>query len=123
MTKQTIRDILWLVHKNGQWLRQPIKMDKPGDYGMDVQEAEAAIQELITAARIEENQSIASMLTETIEDKRECCYNHEKYVGQCYACRLIKWRKIIAKEYLGSIQERLRDLTPPTLEEKEKHGS
>lgn len=62
------------------------------------------------SARIEENDSLGTMLAETIELERDWCYNHEKYAAQCYGCREAKWTKIIAKKYLSSVNERLAQL-------------
>jgi len=65
----------------------------------------------VEGARIEENESIQKVLKIEIETGRDFCYNHEKYVAQCYACQTAKWTKIIAKMYLKSIEERLAQLT------------
>lgn len=88
-------------------------------YGFDYNGATDKVLHLIAEdrervereARLDENQSIESMLEEVIADKRDCCYNHEKYSAPCHACKLVRWRKVIAKEYLRSIRERIAALT------------
>lgn len=62
-------------------------------------------------ARIAENDSLRLMLGETINLGRDYCWNHEKYVAQCYGCREAKWTKVIAKKYLVSVNERLAQLS------------
>lgn len=81
----------------------------------ELREAKAALCTYISGevveARKDENQSIESMLEDEIADKRDCCYNHDKYSPQCHACKLVKWRKIIAKEYLASVKDRLERIS------------
>ena len=47
---EQLREILWQVHKNGQWFATPIAEQKPHSFGKDVQEAETAIHTLIEEA-------------------------------------------------------------------------
>lgn len=79
-------------------------------YQAGIQDRQQAIDQAVTEARIEENESIEHMLTKEIEYGRDWCGNHGKYVSQCYACQTAKWTKVIAKIYLNSIKERLAQL-------------
>lgn len=47
---EQLREILWQVHKNGQWFATPIAEQKPHSFGKDVQEAETTIHTLIEEA-------------------------------------------------------------------------
>lgn len=93
------------------------------DYELAKSQLLARERRLVLEGRKEENESIENMIHDVLEDPRDFCYNHEQYVGQCYACRLIRWRKAIAKEYLRSIRKRIGQLDALLIQKEANDGT
>ena len=108
-TEQRIEDIL--VPLMMGW--EPDQPLPPGVHviapSITLKRATQKLSALVVEGRIDENESIETILT--IESKEpDHCYLHEKYVAQCHACKTKKWRAVICKEYLGVIEDRLTEL-------------
>jgi hypothetical protein len=129
--KDPEQDLRLLVRKEIQSLKDGLDTNAPNaakvkwceeteDNIMDAiaSQATAAQEQAVLEARIDENKSIESMLEDVIADERDCCHNHEKYYAPCYGCRIVRWRKTIAKEYLTSINDRLASL--PQIEQEQQ---
>lgn len=60
-------------------------------------------------ARIGENTSMKESVTHGYAP-HDWCYNHDRYVSQCYACREAKWGNVFCKAFEKIIDERLAEL-------------
>lgn len=61
-------------------------------------------------ARIDENQSMLHVANAEIREGDKC-YNHDRYVGQCAACRKRMMFYTVCQEWKKSIEERLAHLS------------
>lgn len=70
---------------------------------------QAAVDEAVRAARVEENESLLSVAEHEIELPNHC-HMHTNYMTICHACKKRKWYGEISKDWQRIIKVRLAEL-------------
>lgn len=69
---------------------------------------EAHVAQACKEARIDENKSMKEAVSHGYTwSGQDHCYNHDRHVSQCYACREAKWGNIFCQKFEAIIDERL----------------